>query len=167
MDLIIFDLDNTLIKTDYPELDPIRRSLRNENNLPILRDFLGKCGNLTRIPEKTLKNLNKKCSLAVFSGAPRCYVNYMLSHYYPNIEFSAVICYEDVGRMYKPSPCGIIKAMKNCGTTSPEKVIYIGDDYRDRIAAASAGCRYMHWNWYKTENEINCKLNTLEQLYPK
>lgn len=164
MELIIFDLDNTLIKTDYPGLDPIRRSLVNENNLPKLKRFLDNRGSLVRFPERILEKLNEKFSLAVFSGAPRSYVKYMLSHYYPNIELRSVICYEDVGRMYKPSPRGIIMAMKDAGMSSPEKVLYIGDDCKDRNAAVNAGCRYLHWDWHENKKEIECKLGLLERL---
>ena len=147
MQLIVFDLDNTLILTDGPEFDSIRRSLAGKNDITALKDYLSRRGRLVKIPEKCITELHRRFRLGVFSRAPHAYVSFMLKYCYPHTAFDVVVAYEDVGRLFKPHPYGIRKAMSASGITDPNEVLYVGDDMTDRVTAENAGCRFLHWYW--------------------
>ena len=147
MQLIVFDLDNTLILTDGPEFDSIRRSLAGKNDITALKDYLSRRGRLVKIPEKCITELHRRFRLGVFSRAPHAYVSFMLKYCYPHTAFDVVVGYEDVGRLFKPHPYGIRKAMSASGITDPNEVLYVGDDMIDRVTAENAGCRFLHWYW--------------------
>lgn len=161
---IIFDLDNTLILSDNVKLDSLRRKLVNNSDVSTIEDFLVTNGHLKRITEDFIKHLQLGSSaiLAIFSKAPRSYVNYMLNLYYRHIKFDVVIAYEDVKPKFKPNPYGINLVMNKLSIQNASDVIYVGDDYKDKLTAQNAGCKYFNFDWYEKNEDVYTQLKKLE-----
>ncbi|WP_432239197.1 HAD family hydrolase [Herbaspirillum robiniae] len=153
--LIIFDLDNTLVASNAIEHLRGPGYINNESaeyasqiaaalklNFP---DLLAPVKKL--IPEDFILGLKADIpdlKIAVLSIAPRHYVRTILAHRYPNIQWDAIVGYEDVpSGEHKPHPAGIFLAGEMCGCMQldPHQVMIVGDSYRDVTAGYRAGIR--------------------------
>lgn len=142
--LLLFDLDNTLIRTDDlvgdfrgvgntgPRPPAYVDSLRQRAQADPLRVVYS----AQYLAELRAKYPNLK--FGVFTRSPRVYTSTLLSLFYPNFQWDAVVTFEDVQHT-KPDPEGIYVAAKQVGVTDPGNVVLVGDGKVDILAAYRAG----------------------------
>ncbi|BAL23721.1 HAD family hydrolase [Azoarcus sp. KH32C] len=148
-DLLLFDLDNTLLESGHLE------SFRNRENLGeqaagYYERLLSEARTLVHlIPEELLLNLRSNfpgLRLGVFTRAPKSYAVSLLQCCFPNIHWDCIITFEDVLGRTKPKPDGIFKAALATGVEDMARVAFIGDDWRDLLAAYHAGAHAVLFN---------------------
>lgn len=140
---IIFDLDNTLAKTD--SLEDIR----------LAHDLYGmdEAINNVQLFPKTLKVLDHLKSiglpLGLVSNSPRWYVDKFLDHFDLTKYFEVVLTYTETSKIngVKPSGLGIIEALRQMGIPPHKDVLYIGDDAKDILASYDAGVTPIVPSW--------------------
>lgn len=138
----IFDLDNTLALTDLLE------DIRTSGNPELLTvEALEKISLIGCIPKVLTELKRQGVKLGLVTNSPRWYVDILLQHL--NLkDFESIITYTDVGRAnIKPSPFGINLAIKELGLNNSHNIIYVGDDYRDFVAAYAAGVKPIAPSW--------------------
>ena len=150
LDLLVFDLDNTLVASDFLESFRGRDNLRrnDDNYRTRLRAALATSEgeNAILIPESALLEIGTAfpgLKLSIFTRAPSSYVDTVLKHYYPRIRWSVVIAFEDV-KQQKPAPEGISVILSKTGVR-PDRCVLIGDSRVDIEAAYAAGVRCAWW----------------------
>ncbi|GAB6455564.1 hypothetical protein bcgnr5380_57200 [Bacillus cereus] len=145
-DLCLFDLDNTLLRTD--DLEDIRlQGLGRIGDPNYASQLVGRFGVSGERHIYTLQHLSSLRSkwpnmrFGVFTRAPRAYTNAIVPHAYPNFLWDAVICFEEVQKgFHKPNGEGIRMAMNQFGIRDPQRVVMVGDESADVRAAYNAGC---------------------------
>lgn len=146
IELCLFDLDNTLLRTD--DLETQFRGQGNVSNTSdqytnaLASAFGGRSDRHLYTPSQlsALRLKFPSVRWGVFTRSPRHYANTVLRLAYPNFAWDAVVGYEDV-KQTKPNPEGVWRAMKSTGTDHPRKVILVGDEVNDVVSAYRAGCR--------------------------
>ena len=143
LELCLFDLDNTLVKTD--DLKEVREASKNNCD----PDHLAHLNAAIRLyPQRRiyehlfLQELRARfpqLKLGVFTRAPRSYAKEVLEWAYPNFDWDVIVAYEDVSPT-KPYGNGVHKAMEALGVEYLNKVALIGDSDSDVKAAYNAGC---------------------------
>jgi phosphoglycolate phosphatase-like HAD superfamily hydrolase/predicted amidophosphoribosyltransferase len=142
LDSAIFDLDNTLCLTD--SLEKIRTS---SNSSLLTNEVLEKIKLFECIPNLLGELKNKGVKLGLVTNSPRWYVEKLLEHL-ELTDFESIITYDEVGSAnVKPSPLGINKAITELGLNKTHNIIYVGDDYRDFVAAYAAGVKPIAPSW--------------------
>lgn len=138
----IFDLDNTLCLTDSLE------QIRTSGNPSLLTDDVLAPIHLFKCVPSMLDTLQEKgIKLGIVTNSPRWYVEKILSHF-ELTQFEVVVTHTDVGAAnVKPSPRGIEIAVESLGLTSKNNIIYIGDDYKDFVAAYAANVTPIAPSW--------------------
>lgn len=144
MELVLFDLDDTLIRTS--DLD----GFRGRQNALVPSE--GYVADLTRAYGHVydrylytawhlyqLKEQKPGRKLGVFTRAPRQYALTLLGLAYPRFEWDVIVAYGDVAHT-KPYPDGILSAMAECGVQDARQVTMVGDNKVDLQAAYNAGC---------------------------
>lgn len=174
-DLLIFDLDDTLIKSSH--LDNFRGRVNIGNNDPAYLTALTAAANKLSFgfSPDLLKKIRERfypIKVAIFTKAPRIYCETILRICYPDFKWDCIITFEDVKKT-KPSPEGIYKIANQFGLSNFTRIMYVGDDKKDVVAAYQAGCfavlSRMCWkttNWQK-EKEIKTRIdhcNSIEFL---
>lgn len=142
-ELCLFDLDETLIRTD--DLKDIRESCKNSSDQNLLQQVID--GLETRDDRHiyklaTLKKIRvtfPQLKLGVFTRSPRSYALKALAWAYPDFDWDIVIAYEDV-RNRKPHGDGIALAMDQFGIEYLDRVIVVGDSDVDVRSAYNCGC---------------------------
>ncbi|EPF65935.1 HAD hydrolase-like protein [Pseudomonas syringae] len=144
VDLILFDLDDTLLRTG--DLEGFRgREFLNRQSLAYVQRLRAQFGTLpNRIvySEARLLALQvryERVQLGVFTRSPRHYAETLLTIAYPNVEWATIVGFEDVTHT-KPSGEGVSLAMQVAGIGSSQNVWLIGDGKSDVQAAYDAGC---------------------------
>lgn len=141
IDLLLFDLDNTLIHSE--DLEPFRGAAgigpRTSKAVSALLTACRKNSGRHHYTADDLAALREGRRIGVFTRAPRAYADTLLAELYPSVHWDIVIGYEDV-RNTKPHPDGVWLAMKQLGTDHPSKVALVGDHKTDIITAYRAGC---------------------------
>ncbi|WP_291379420.1 MULTISPECIES: HAD family hydrolase [Achromobacter] len=165
LELCLFDLDNTLIRTD--DLKDIREACANNSNPARLRALVEQ---IRQLPDRriyshaflrTIRQRFPGIKLGVFTRAPRSYVNTVLDWAYPGFIWDVIIAYEDV-RPTKPYGDGVLVAMQHLQLHNPSAVALIGDTDVDVKAAYNSGClvavdtqawpyRYLQEHWRALE----------------
>ncbi|CAD2265428.1 Phosphoglycolate phosphatase [Stutzerimonas stutzeri] len=140
--LLLFDLDNTLLSTS--DLDGFRgRAYLGAQPNSYVRDLLGAYRQRSRViySIETLIALRKRfdAKLGVFTRSPRTYAETLLTQAYPTLTWDALIAFEDVART-KPSGDGIARAQLLTGISDRASVALIGDELVDICAAYHGGC---------------------------
>ncbi|WP_165570850.1 NIF family HAD-type phosphatase [Comamonas thiooxydans] len=139
----MFDLDNTLVKTD--DLKEVREASKNNYDPGHLAHLnaLIRLNPLRRIYEqhflKKLRAYFPQLKLGVFTRAPRSYAEAVLAWAYPDFDWDVIVAYEDVSPT-KPYGSGVHKAMETVGAENLNHVALIGDNDIDVKAAYNAGC---------------------------
>lgn len=140
----IFDLDNTLIKTD--DLEKIRlegKNLSNHNDyIRRLTEQFHRQSSRLIISVNHLNSIRTSLpnvKICIFSNAPKIYVNHLLSLAYPTFAWDSIVAYEDVKR-HKPNADGIQKIIRSFPGTQANHIVMIGDSSVDIQAAEHAGC---------------------------
>ena len=139
--LLLFDLDDTLVKSSHLDKYRGRQNIGNTNNdyLEALRNDVKKIARI--YPENILnqiKELYPNLKIGIFTRAPKSYSSTVIGECYPTFEWDCVITFEDVSKT-KPHPEGILTAAKRFNITDVTRVLYVGDDKTDIIAAYQSG----------------------------
>lgn len=131
----LFDFDNTLINTKALE------QFRENKEFALITDEHISQTRIYKPVLHTLKKLKQKgLKIGIVTNSPQSYVERVAKYHGIYNEFDAVVTYGDVGHAgKKPAPTGIELALKKMGVSDPSRVIYIGDEYTDMIAAYRAG----------------------------
>lgn len=149
-ELCLFDLDDTLIKTSFIELNSIRVNMVNAKNATELNNYLN-THMLPSVSSDFIENIINefpKMKLGIYSRAPSLYVKTMLLKFFPKINWDIIISYEDVKPYFKPNPQGVYLAMKNFKISDPKKVIIVGDSICDIKVANNSGAKSFLWQNY-------------------
>lgn len=141
IELLLFDLDGTLLRTDDLE------GFRGENGFgqkssdwhQQLNNAFDQRKDRVHYTAQHLAELAQGRRLGVFTRSPRSYAYTLLNKAYPGFPWSIVIAHEDVSKT-KPHPEGVWLAMNKCGVDHPGKVALVGDEKSDVLAAYQAGC---------------------------
>jgi FMN phosphatase YigB (HAD superfamily)/hypoxanthine-guanine phosphoribosyltransferase len=142
-DLLLFDLDNTLLRTDDLERFRGKENVGNvsDNYIYELKSVIIN-SNRYLIYEKDLIEINTlypDLKIGIFTRAPRKYSEILLSQYYSNAKWSVLISYDDT-RYTKPNPEGINMACQKLSITDLDRVAVIGDSKEDIESGFRAGC---------------------------
>ncbi|WP_416057820.1 HAD-IA family hydrolase [Stenotrophomonas maltophilia] len=142
--LCLFDLDNTLLRTDDLEVfrgrENVNRTSRDYTRA-LLREYRSRDDRLLYTPEQ-LEHLQEefpRMCWGVFTRAPRHYASTLLDEAYPQMEWDILVAYEDV-RNTKPNPEGIELAARRLGVRRRDQVVLVGDEKVDVVCAYRAGC---------------------------
>lgn len=143
LELCLFDLDNTLVKTN--DLQELREASKNNVDPHHLAQLGAHIQNdpWRRIYDRaflqSLRGHFPQLKLGVFTRAPRSYTETLLAWAYPGFDWDVVIAYEDVTPT-KPYGNGVLTAMETLGVDYVDRVALIGDNDSDVKAAYNAGC---------------------------
>jgi phosphoglycolate phosphatase-like HAD superfamily hydrolase len=143
--LCLFDLDQTLV--DTADMQVLREAGVHRVDAVYVSEVQAAFRHRSRvlIEQATLLDLllrNPELKIGVFTRAPRRYVDVILAEAYPQIQWDAVVAYEDVQHR-KPHRDGIYRAMRAVGMTTTDElpsVLLVGDGDVDIRAAYHAGC---------------------------
>lgn len=178
--LCLFDLDNTLLRTN--DLDGFR-GRENVNNTSreytrgLLREYDRRDDRLLYTQEQLtgLQDDFPDMRWGVFTRAPRHYAKTLLEEAYPEVEWDIVVAYEDV-RNTKPNPEGIALAARQLGIRRREQVALVGDEKTDVVCAYRAGCWVFidqtSWqprvseHWYALERVPDALFEGADELAP-
>lgn len=143
MEICLFDLDETLVRTD--DLEAIRLAGKHNDNLSYIRD-LRRMLDTRRDRHIYTKNLLSSIrsqlpntKFGIFTRSPSSYAHTVLNWAYPNFEWDIVIAYEDVRRT-KPHGEGIRTAIAKLDGVDLDRIVLVGDSVCDVKAAYNAGC---------------------------
>lgn len=141
--LCLFDLDNTLLRTSDLEGFRGRENVNNtsrEYTRGLLREYDRRDDRLLYTPEQLadLQDEFPEMRWGVFTRAPRHYATTLLEKAYPDVEWDIVVAYEDV-RNTKPHPEGIEIAARRLGIRRRDQVALVGDEKTDVVCAYRAG----------------------------
>ena len=145
LDAVLFDLDDTLVATSRLE------EYRTTHDVEGLKSNIHKSKIYAPV-KKMLENIREKgVPLGLVTNSPRWYAEAVLK--YHDIElFDVTICYDEVGfGGVKPSTKGIELALRALGLNNHSKVIYVGDQDIDFVAAYTAGIKPIAPSWAKRD----------------
>lgn len=144
VELILFDLDDTLLRTS--DLDGFRgREFLNRQSQAYVQRLTAQFGMLpnrivyTEAQLLALQQQYEGVRLGVFTRSPRHYAETLLNLAYHNVEWATLVGFEDVTHT-KPSGEGVLLAMRVAGVVLPQNVWLVGDGKSDVQAAYDAGC---------------------------
>lgn len=141
--ICLFDLDDTLVRTD--DLEEVRLACkRNEDpvNIKAVNVALRSRPDRQIYSQALLEKIRKaypKLKLGIFTRSPRSYATTVLAAMHPGFVWDIVVAYEDVRRT-KPHGDGIDLAMEKFGVKYLSEVILVGDSDSDVRAAYNCGC---------------------------
>lgn len=141
-DLVLFDLDDTLLPSGHLERFRGRNNLNNEdlNYISLLKLEASKLGYLITPDEiKSLVEMFPSLKIGVFTRAPKNYAKVLLSACYPEVSWDCLIAFEDVQGRTKPLPTGIFQAVEELKLEELSRVLVIGDQSSDLLAGYQAG----------------------------
>ena len=144
INLCLFDLDNTLLRTS--DLDGFRGRANVGNSSAqysqqLLAAFDGQDGRALYTLEQLadLRRRLPEIRWGVFTRSPRHYATTLLNRAYPGLQWDVIVAFEDV-RNTKPHPDGIWHAARQLGITRLDQIALIGDEKVDVVCAYRAGC---------------------------
>ncbi|HFF6000185.1 TPA: HAD-IA family hydrolase [Stenotrophomonas maltophilia] len=136
IEAVIFDFDNTLVNTDKLKEYRERKlfSEITEEMVAETRKYLPVARMLQLLRDKGVK-------LGIVTNSPGRYVRRLLGHHELLEFFDTIVSYTEVGSRggAKPSPMGIKMALEAMKIQDPTRAAYVGDDYKDVVAAYRAG----------------------------
>lgn len=142
VEVIIFDLDNTLVNTDV-----LREHRETSGRATLTQEQLSNAKIYPQVKPLLIALTKRGVVLAVVTNSPRSYAHEILKFHDIESFFSVIITYNDVlSAGAKPSPKGIELALKKLGK-SPKNAIYIGDDDKDFVASYTAGVKPVAPAW--------------------
>ncbi len=147
LDLCLFDLDNTLLRTD--DLADIRpQGVGKQEDAAYAAELLGRFGNPVErhiyTPQHlaALKAQWPKVKFGIFTRSPQAYAVQLARLAFPNFHWDIGAVYETVPQgFHKPNGWGIRWCMNAVGVADPQRVVMVGDETVDVKAAYNAGCR--------------------------
>ncbi|MDO0787993.1 HAD hydrolase-like protein [Xanthomonas campestris pv. campestris] len=145
-DLCLFDLDNTLVRTN--DLEDIRpKGVGKQGDIAYAAELRQRFGDpalrYIYAPEhlNALKARWPDMKMGIFTRAPRAYADVVVGSAYPHFKWDVGVCYDDVPPgLWKPNGEGIRMAMRSMGIVAPQSVVMVGDESADVKAAYNAGC---------------------------
>lgn len=144
VELILFDLDDTLLRTS--DLEGFRgRECLNRQPPEYVQRLTAQFGMVpgrviyTEAQLQALQRRHGGARLGVFTRSPRHYAETLLYLAYPNIAWATLVAFECVTHT-KPSGEGVLLAMSVAGVALPQNVWLVGDGKSDVQAAYDAGC---------------------------
>lgn len=161
VELCLFDLDNTLLRTS--DLEPFRggknvgvTSADYSRNLSMSAFGPNAPERHLYTPEQldALRSQLPAVRWGVFTRSPRHYAKILLEQAYPKFKWDIVLGYEDVSNT-KPYPDGVWIAARQTGISSSDQIALVGDEKVDVVCAYRAGC----WSfidqttWHPRSNE--------------
>lgn len=140
-DLLIFDLDDTLLSTGH--LEAFRgKAFIGSQSAKYIDDLAMHARSLTcLVPEELLLSLQSdfpSMALSIFTRAPRDYTAVLLAAQFPRVKWNSIVTFEDVAHT-KPHPEGIYLAKQMADVKSASRVALVGDGKTDMLAAYQAG----------------------------
>ena len=152
---IVFDIDGTLIDTEYAVLHSLQETIKELSGRKIpcseLRFALGITGTdalkkleikdtsyAIELWDKNMRNYTN--TIKVFDGIIELLKNLGISHY-----FKTIICADDT-QEHKPNAAPILKYVE-LSKTDHSKVLYIGDSKYDSKCAEDAGIDFALAVW--------------------
>lgn len=140
-DILVFDLDDTLLKSAHLEEFRGRENIGNDS-LSYINKLKKEAKGLQHlISEETLLEIKDgfpDVHLGIFTRAPRAYAITILETCYPRVEWDSIVAFDDVART-KPDPMGIWQAARSVGVKELSRIAVIGDEKNDVLAAYQAG----------------------------
>ena len=125
--LCLFDLDNTLLRTsdleDFRGRDNVNNTGR-EYTRALLRTYDSRDDRLLYTPEQLadLRDEFHDILWGVFTRSPRHYATTLLKEAYPDVDWNIIVAFEDV-KNTKPHPDGIYLAAKKCGIKRGDHIV--------------------------------------------
>lgn len=141
-DLLLFDLDDTLLNSGNLEEFRGAKNLNNSNPLYLRALKEAAAGLSPLVPENLLLQLKTsfpKLRLGIFTRSPRQYAQTLLNLFFPEVTWDCIVAFEDVSGRTKPAPEGVFYAAKKLGIRDLSRVAVIGDQAADVISAYQAG----------------------------
>lgn len=141
LDAVLFDLDDTLVSTS--SLEDYRTSRDTEG----LESNIHKSRVYEPVKDMLEKIKEQGVPLGLVTNSPRWYAERVMQYHGIDL-FDVTVCYDDVGAGgIKPSTKGIEIALQELGLTNHSKVIYVGDQDSDFVAAYTAGIKPIAPSW--------------------
>ena len=111
--------------------------LENEYKSEYLKRQVDKTMPYEGIPELLSALTERGVMVAVLSNKPHIATLEVITHFFPDISFSALIGHRQ-GHPVKPDPAGVIEILEILELTHDE-VVYVGDTWTDMQTATAAG----------------------------
>jgi len=141
--VVLFDFDNTIASTD--SVKEIRES--GEYEL-LTSETLGKVRLYKPVPDLLLALRKQQVKLGLVTNSGAGYISRLLDYLQLTKTFDAIVTYADVkAEGKKPSPKGIRLALQKLGVRASPKILYVGDENTDLIAAYHAGITPITPTW--------------------
>jgi HAD superfamily hydrolase (TIGR01549 family) len=140
IELVLFDLDETIVPTTT-------LLMARHSKVPrTLRD-LGEYDGIQPHPgiARAIADVAASRRVGLVTSSPTWYVDQLLGHHLPEIDFAVVVTYDDVENI-KPHPEPLLLAVARA-KARPETALYVGDDIADQQACAAAGIRFVGAGW--------------------
>ncbi|MDM1350939.1 HAD-IA family hydrolase [Myroides marinus] len=141
-ELVIFDLDQTLVDTSA--LEALRRQRLWSN---VYRD-IPKTICYESLKESISFLRNKNIKVAIFTSSPKAYAQKVLA--YHALEYDLLLGYHDV-KNRKPSAEGFLKIL-DYFSIKPERAISFGDQHTDILASKKADIDSVACLWGNVDN---------------
>ena len=139
-DLVLLDLDETLLPTEA--LREARHAER-PSDLALVPGY-----ELIRLHDGIrdgLAALSLFTRIGLVTSSPLWYVDQLLCAHLPDVEFEAMVTYEDVEKL-KPDPEPLRLALTRTGV-SADRTLYVGDADVDFEACEAAGIAFRGAGW--------------------
>ncbi|WP_448388530.1 HAD family hydrolase [Microbacterium aurum] len=140
LDLILLDLDETLLPTD---------SLRDARHSHTRLELLSVDGfDAIRLHDGVAASLDALAALTrvgLVTSSPRWYVDQILAAHLPDFVFVVQVTYEDVEHI-KPHREPLVLAL-SMTSVDPQRALYVGDADLDFDACAAAGVEFIGAGW--------------------
>ncbi|QQU02131.1 HAD family hydrolase [Myroides odoratus] len=152
-ELVIFDLDQTLVDTSTLEVLRKNRQWREiASHLDQTMVYPGIKHTVDCLKSRGIK-------IAVFTSSPKSYARGVLEHH--DLHYDLLLGYHDVN-MKKPSPEGFYKILEHFNIDS-KKAISFGDQHTDILASNEAKIQSVACLWGNEDNDklIDSKPNLI------
>ena len=149
---VIFDLDQTIINSS------IAYQARRNRDWQLVYSLIPKMKPYTRVVELIKAMVNQGIEVAIVTSSPRPYCTKVLN--YLGITNVITVCYHDTQK-HKPDPEPMLLAISKMKNQEGKKIIAIGDEENDIIAANRANILSVlaYWSKPNVYNTISVQPN--------
>lgn len=153
---VIFDLDQTIIDSRIAQAE---RTNRNWNSVYELIPSMRPYKDIVNLIHELLK---QGIEVAVVTSSPRPYCERILN--WLGITGVVTVCYHDTEK-HKPYPDPLLEAVKRMKNQNGKKIIVIGDEENDVLAAESAGFESALAYWGNYHTFMNWKSEIIPDVF--